>query len=124
MMDAATSLVVVFVAVVSALGTAPYLRLWWLRRTTGSPAYGPGLLGVSKYSLSEPDRDSCYMCGRSMRGWQPLAVTCPECKVRYAYCCRELIVTDDRFGGEGDPKEYECRYCFHIFDGYFILNIH
>jgi hypothetical protein len=94
-MDPATLLVVVFAVVVGALLAAVVLRLWWLRRRTGSPAYGPGLLGVSKYSLREPDRDSCYMCGRAMRGWQPLAVTCPECKARYAYCCRELIVTDD-----------------------------
>jgi len=80
------------------------------------------VLGVSKYSLREPDRDSCYMCGRAMRGWQPLAVTCPECKARYAYCCRELIVTDD---GNDDSwgKEYVCRYCGHRFWGYFILNI-
>ena len=91
------------------------------RRERGQPyGYGPGLLGLSNADLGadEPNRESCYMCGRPQRNWRPLCLTCPECQVRYCLRCRGFITVDDNFGGEASPKEYGCRYCGHRWIAY------
>jgi hypothetical protein len=85
--------------------------MWWDARPAST--YGPGLLGISKKDGGpEPDRESCYMCGRPTRRRQVLGKTCPECEVRYCRRCSGMLIVGE-YGLESMIKDYECRYCGH-----------
>ena len=89
--------------------------MWWDARPAST--YGPGLLGISKKAGGpEPDRESCYMCGRPTPTPPSWGLTCSACGVRYCWRCRGFLIVRE-YHPESTTKDYECRYCGHTWTG-------